>query len=262
MELREAYDKLMAAINQIDVELDSLTGEGSSIRRRIVNDLVEKHGDVFNPAIASIVENIKNLPDEQRIAAVNAFVNTIRKEFGKSTEAILDTMVAAAPKQQPLITEEQAEVRQKQRSELYQKVKSIVELAASVFDEGEWDMPPMRRGSTGKRGPRNLSLFTFFIDGAEVDMTIGQIAKENGYEKAADLTKALREKNEETGWKGFDTREGEKFDGFKLPNGKILAGVRPADDEDDPEDDPEDEIDPNSDEAIYGADDDAVSSDD
>jgi hypothetical protein len=77
-----------------------------------------------------------------------------------------------------------------------------------------------------------LSLFTFFIDDEEVDLTIGQIAKENGYEKASDLTKALR--NE-----GFDTREGNEFGPITLPNGKVLSGVR--DDAEDDEDTDEDE---------------------
>ena len=90
----------------------------------------------------------------------------------------------------------------------------------------------MRRGSTGKRGPRNLSLFTFWIDGDEVDMTIGQIAKENGYDKAGDLTKALRAA-------GFDTKDGDSFSNFKLPNGKVLTGER--DDSEEEEEDTDEE---------------------
>ena len=104
-----------------------------------------------------------------------------------------------------------------------------MELAATVADE-DLEMPRVRRGSSGKRGPRNMSLFVYSIDGVEVeDASIGQIAKENGYEKAAELTAALKAT-------GFDTHKGTEFDNFTLPNGKILSGFKPDDDEEEEED--------------------------
>lgn len=227
-DLREIYDNMMAAIDEIDVQLDSLSGGKTAGKRKIVNELMEKHNNVWASPTEEIVNFIKSQDPEVQVAVVNALSSELRKNFEKETTAYVEGIVDSLPKQEALISQEESQVISKQRSDLYQKVKSIVELATAT-GEGEWEMPRMRRGSVGERGPRNLSLFVFSVDGEEVDMTIGQIAKANGYDKASELTKALRTPNEETGWEGFDTKDGSEFSGFRLPNGKVLSGVRDED---------------------------------
>jgi hypothetical protein len=228
MELKDMYDQLIEVIEEIDTKLDSLTGGKSSSKTKIVNELTKKHETSWNPAVNDMIAQLETLDPETQAAVYNGFVSSLRKQFEKSVNSYVEGLVDSQPVQQPLISEEEAEVLSKKRSEVYQKVKSIVEVAAT-FDE-DYDMPRIRRGSTGKRGPRNMSLFTFFIDGVEVDATIGQIAKDNGYDKAAELTDALRAS-------GFDTKGGSEIESFELPNGKILSGVR-EDDEEEEEDSP------------------------
>lgn len=226
-DLAEIHAQLMETVDEIDTKLDSLTGGKTAGKRKIVNDLMEKHSAKWSQAVNDTVAFVQQQDPEVQAAVVSAFMSELRKNFDKGVSNYIEALVDSQPVQEPLITEEEAAVLSTQRSELYQKIKAIVQLAETV-DEGPFDMPKMRRGSTGKRGPRNLSLFTFWIDGDEVDMTIGQIAKENGYDKASELTKALRES-------GFDTRDGDSFEDFELPNGKLLSGQR-----DDSEDDDED----------------------
>ena len=228
MELEVIYGQMMETISEIDVQLDSLSGGKTAGKRKIINELTEKHNDVWSKAVTDVTAFIETQDEETQAAIVNAFQTALRSNFDKSVNSYVEGLVDAQPEQVALISEDEAAVLSGQRSELYQKVKAIVGLAESV-DEGPFEMPKMRRGSTGKRGPRNLSLFTFWIDGEEVDETIGNIAKQNGYDKAGDLTKGLREA-------GFDTKDGDSFPDFTLPNGKVLTGTR-----DDSEDDEDDE---------------------
>lgn len=225
MEIRELYDNLMEAIGEIDTALDSLSDSSTVGKRKVTNDLVAKHETVWSGPLGDLVEFVSGQSIEVQTAVVSAFQATLRKEFDKAISSYVEGVVESQPVQEPLITEDEAAVYSEKRSEIYKKLKSIVELADSIGEEG-YEMPRMRRGSTGKRGPRNLSLFTFWIDDEEVDMTIGQIAKDNGYEKAKDLTEALRES-------GFDTKDGDSFDSFTLPNGKVLSGQRDDEEESD-----------------------------
>ena len=240
--MRETYDEMIEAINQIDVELDSLTGSTTGTKRAVITDLVTKHESVYSNPIEQIITNLESMDAEQQAAAYHAFSEALETNFGKAAKAYVDAKVDSMPTPEPMINEEEAAKRSEQRSALYQKVKAIVNLVSTVHDE-EWAMPKMRRGSKGKRGKRNLSMFVFMIDGEEVDLTIGEIAKDNGYEKASELTKALRETTfvDEDGKEfKFNTTTGTQFDNFKLPNGKLLSGYRP-DDDDDSDDSDEDE---------------------
>lgn len=226
MELNEMYDSLMEVINEIDTKLDSLTGGKSASKTKILNGLVQENSSLWESAANDMIAQLKTLDPDKQAAVYTGFVSKLRKEFDKEVNSYVEGIVDAQPVQEALITPEEAEVLSKKRSEVYQKVKSVVELA-DTFGE-EFEMPKIRRGSTGKRGPRNLSLFTFFINGEEVDATIGQIAKDNGYDKAGELTDALRKS-------GFDTKDGAEFDSFELPNGKILSGYRDDTDEEEEE---------------------------
>lgn len=229
-QLAEIYTQMMEAVEEIDTKLDSLSGGKATGKRKIVSQLMEKHEIIWSQAVNDIVSFVSGQSPEVQTAVVSALETALRKNFDKSVNSYVEALVDSQPVQEPLVNEEEAAVLSGQRSELYQQIKAIVGLAESI-GEGPFEMPKMRRGSTGKRGPRNLSLFTFWIDGEEVDMTIGQIAKENGYELAGDLTKALRAS-------GFDTKDGDAFEDFELPNGKKLTGQRDdSEEEDEPEED-------------------------
>lgn len=239
MELNEMYDQLMEVINEIDVKLDSLSGGKSASKTKVLNTLVADHSDKWEGAVNDMIAQLETLDEASQAAVYTGFMSKLRKTFDKSVNSYVEGLVDSQPVQEALISPEEAEVLSKKRSEVYQKVKSVVELA-DAFGE-EFEMPRIRRGSSGKRGPRNMSLFDYFIDGEEQkDLSIGEIAKANGYEKAAELTDALRKS-------GFDTKEGTEFTGFALPNGKVLSGVR--DDSEEVE-----EEDTTSDAAIYGED--------
>jgi len=229
MELNDMYDQLVEVINEIDVKLDSLSGGKGATKTKVLNGLVTAHADKWEGAVNDMIAQLETLDEASQAAVYTGFVNKLRKTFDKSVNSYVEGLVDSQPVQEALITPEEAEVLSKKRSEVYQKVKSVVELA-DTFGES-FEMPKIRRGSSGKRGPRNLSLFTFFVDGVEQEeASIGEIAKANGYDKAAELTDALRKS-------GFDTKDGDAFDNFTMPNGKTLMGYR-----DDAEDDETEEV--------------------
>lgn len=235
MEFRAVYDQMMEAIADIDTQVDSLTGGKSAGKRKVTSDLVVANQELCDNATTMIVGQLtdEKYSDEQRVALYSAIVSGLKAKFEESTSAYVSAIVDTQPEQLPLVTPEEAAVLSTQRSALYQKVKSIVDIQQSLGGE-EWDMPKMKRGSSGKRGPRNLSLFTWSLDGEEIDETIGNIAKANGYDKASELTKALREGA--TVPAEFDTREGDTLTSFTLPNGKVLSGFR---DDTEPDEDEE-----------------------
>lgn len=230
LDLKEIYTELFGAINEIDVMLDSVSGSKAAGKRKVISDLTSKHEALWKSAVDNTVASLSQMEPENQAAVYYALINNLRNNFDKNVTGYVDGLVDAQPKQEALISEEEVAKYSEKRSQLYAKIKTVVELAESVGDE-VLEMPRIRRGSSGKRGPRNLSLFIFSLDGEEVeDMSIGQIAKENGYEKAADLTAALKAS-------GFDTHKGAEFADFILPNGKVLSGFRPEDEDEEDEDD-------------------------
>ncbi len=234
LDLGEMYGELKTAIDEIDNLLDSVSGSKTVGKRKVVSDLVAKHEASWKSAVDSTVSGLSNMDPETKAAVYYALVNNLRSNFDKEVVGYVDGLVDALPTQEALISEEQVGEYSEKRSQLYSKIKTVVELADTLGGE-KLELPRVRRGSSGKRGPRNLSLFTFFINGEEVDLTIGQIAKENGYDKASELTAALKAA-------GIDTHSGAEIPDFTLPNGKVLSGYRPEDDDDDEDDETAEEV--------------------
>jgi hypothetical protein len=215
--LTEIHAELMASIQEIDQVLDTLSGSKTAGRRKIINDMVSNAEGTWQPVAEQVSDFLKGMDESQRTAVFFGVVETLRKEFEKAASSYVEAVVDAQPKQEAVVTPEQAEQLNANRKELYAKIKPIVELAEQI--EGETlEMPKVRRGSSGPRGKRAMSLLTYFIDGEEVDMTPGQIAKENGYEAAKDFTQALRDA-------GYDVSTVTEINNFKLPNGKVLNAV-------------------------------------
>jgi hypothetical protein len=215
--LTEIHAELMASIQEIDQVLDTLSGSKTAGRRKIINDMVSNAEGTWQPVAEQVSDFLNGMDESQRTAVFFGVVETLRKEFEKAASSYVEAVVDAQPKQEAVVTPEQAEQLNANRKELYAKIKPIVELAEQI--EGEiLEMPKVRRGSSGPRGKRAMSLLTYFIDGEEVDMTPGQIAKENGYEAAKDFTQALRDA-------GYDVSTVTEINNFKLPNGKVLNAV-------------------------------------
>jgi len=162
------YDKVNSAINSIDEKLDSLQDSDAATRTKVVNELVEQNKEITSQGIDDTIVQLKNLDEAQLVGVVYGIIKSLNTAFKEQMDKTVATLVEAAPKVEPLITEAEAEVLGKQRSELYQQIKQIVFLAETM-DGVELAMPKARRGAIGKRGQRAMSKMVWAIDGTILD---------------------------------------------------------------------------------------------
>jgi hypothetical protein len=210
----DIYYTLMETLKEIDVQLDAAGDQKAAGKRKITNDLVEEFKDVWEPVVANLSKQLEAFEPNKRAGVYNGFVRALTKAFADETSAYVETLVPAEAEQTETVSPETLASLQKTRSELYAQVKAIVNIAKQL-DGTELEMPARRYGGVGKRGKRALSNYTFTVDGAEFK-NLSEVAKSNGYEKAAELTKALRDAK-------IDTTNPPKDFQFTLPNGKTLS---------------------------------------
>lgn len=245
----DIYYTLKATIDEIDVQLDSVGDQKAAGKRKITNDLVEEFKDVWEPTLAKLIEQLNSMEPNKRAGVYNGFVRGLTKAFSDETSAFVDTLVPAEVEGEASdsIAPEALANLQKTRSELYAQIKAIVDIAKQL-DGTELEMPKRRYGGVGKRGKRALTQYKFTVDGVEVK-NLAEAAKNNGYEKSADLTKALREVK-------IDTTTPPKEFSFELPNGKTLNAVDTRSDEERAADAVEAATEPDNSEDENGDDDD------
>lgn len=229
MELKGMYDELYGQITEIDVSLDSLTGGKSAGKRKVSNDLIEKYAPEFEGTATGLVAQIAAMEGEQKFAVYLGFVKALRDEFDKAASSYVEGVVDAQPEQEALITLEQGQELMEQRKELREKIKSVVELGASMEGE-EWEMPKSRPGGIGPRKKSNLSQFIFTINGEELvddegdPIAYKEVATTHGYSKVGDMTKALQDAE-------VDTTNDSEFEDFTMPDGAVVSGQRIGADE-------------------------------
>lgn len=227
LDLRNAHADLMTKINEIDEQLDSLDGD-TATKTKVVNDLVSSNETIWSPVVTHLVDQLNNLDEETLAGVFNGIVKTLRKEYEEKVKGIVSARVEAAPKVEPLITEEQAKELQELRSGLYQQVKMAVTLFETMTGE-KLPMPKTRRGSKGKRGKRALTLMVWSIDGEELDPQpkTKELAEMFGFEKSSEFTAYLKSKDVDT----TNPKDGEIS--VTMPDGRTLDGYIPSDDDDD-----------------------------
>lgn len=226
-DLRTIYEGGMEKVAEIDTQLDSLTDQETAGKRKVGNDLIEASKAEWENFLAGAITQMETMAPEVQAGVYLALQKGLKEKFDATSTELVSKKVAEMPPVEPLISEEEAENLRKVRSALYQQVKNVRELAIQVGEATEedpnWVMPKMRRGASGKRGKRALSLMTWYINGEEIEDidTVKDVAAHLGFAKAADFTQALRDA-------GIDTRNpGEKF--VFTHNGIEVTAVREDD---------------------------------
>lgn len=220
------YQALKSALDEMDTKLDSLSDAEAAGKRKITNELVERFKGNWEPFAAKIVEQFQALDEDTLVGVYNGVVRELRSHFEEPSNKRVTSLVESQPKAEVQITEDEAKKLSTQRSEAYQQIKQVIELAQSWGEEGaeNWEMPKPRRGARGKRGKRALSYYNWFIDGEAVpadDNSVAGVYKLLGFDKAKDFTEFLRSNK-------IDTRE--PAPEFEVTyNGKQVRAVRSAD---------------------------------
>lgn len=239
------YKKLWDTIAEIDKQLDSLNDSDAATRRNVISAMIESTKEMWEVGAAGTITQLRNLEGEELVGVVEGIIKALRDEFSEENNKVIEAKVAEAPKSEPLITQDQAEELSKNRSNLYQTIKQVVNVA-KVMDDVDLEMPKTRRGSHGKRGQRAMSKMVWAIDGEQLDPQprYKDLAELLGFEETTETNKKGEEVKSSatknlTAYlrnKGVDTKEPK--DGklrVEMPDGRILDGFIPTEDDDVPE---------------------------
>ena len=246
MDLKEKFDELQVTLDDIDEKLDSRDGGATTIRTAILKGLIADTEENWSTVLEQLVKHLDDAPDNAKIGFYYGLVRGLDKQFGSAAKKSIDAAVEQAPKVEPLISEEEVEPLMETRKKVYAMIKSIRDMAELFGDDDLDNMPPPRRrggAPKGKRGPRQISFFTWEIEGNDYADLKEVIAAVPVYDRVADLTAAMRAAKIDT------TKPGDTIE-FELPDGRMLIGTKSADapaadtEEDNSEDDgtdPDDE---------------------
>lgn len=251
-DLPTLFNILSKGLESVDAEMDSWNPAAGQ-RKAFVAEVDAEQQDIWQPQAEKLISQLNERDERTRYAIYHGLTDALNKAFSKSYTTWVENQVEALPKPETVAVDEgrKAYVRSK-RSEWYQMCKQIYD-TASLFGQN-WvesvEMPKIRRGGSGKRSAKALSLYDYWVDGRELsgdeNTTLG-VAKLLGYEKSSDLTKLL---------KGIvvkgDNGKDQKFNTSKPPTrfevsveGKDGARhtitAQKSDDSDSEEDDSEDE---------------------
>lgn len=224
--MKSMYDQLFAGIKDADEKLDSLSDSETAGKRKIGNDLAAAQESQWAPFADSAIIQLKAMDNDELVGCYLGITRKLREVFDELVQTHLTALAEKQPKVEPLISEDEAKQLSATRSEAYQQIKHVIELAVSfgIIQEGEWPMPPSRRGARGKRGKRALSYFNWSIDGVPVGAdsnTPAGVSKLLGFESSKDFTQLLRDNN-------VDTRN--PADSFSVAfGGKTISAVRAGD---------------------------------
>lgn len=229
-------DKLKAKlteINQIDEQLDAASGSEQAGRRALANQYADQYKTQWVKPAEQITNVLKNTEDQEEVAAIfYGIVNSLSKEFKTKIDAFLDNQVQENKVDSPKLNDEEIQTLQKERREAvdqYRALRQILEMFGS--DVSGIAEPKKMTGSRGKRGPKVLENYVFFIDdkerpGSSLSILANTVTSDLKW-KTNDLRNFLNEKLAEFG-DGFSLENppgGE--DGFEvtLPNGKVFKAV-------------------------------------
>ena len=218
MELQEVYTSLTEEITSIDRLLDSLTDSASAGKTAKINEFVAATEDGWGEVVADFVSQLSAADNEVMIGIYFGITRGLNKAFSTKVNEVLDELVKNQPKAVPLINPEEAPALGKARSELYAKVKAVIQLAESFGEEWEMSMPSKRTGTKGPRGKRAISFFTWFVEDKEFQKLAQVVDLYDQYSKVSDLTAAMREAK-------INLTEPEDRIEFTLPDGKLLIGL-------------------------------------
>jgi len=194
------YDTAKAAIEDIDQQLDAVSNSEGAAKRRVSDELAELNKDVWEKTVEQLVAQLESMDQEKRTGAFYGFTRGLNKKFGKEASKFVDILVASQPQPEvEPVNEEELKTLQSQRTSLRAQLVSIVDLAEKFNEikKGEWEVPAARRGSVGKRGKRALSLFSWQINGEDVeddDNSPAGVSALLGFGKASEFTQALKDK--------------------------------------------------------------------
>jgi hypothetical protein len=181
------------------------------------------------------------VPEDVRFGVFFGLVRELNKKFLDSATAYAESQVQT----RPVVEVDPAELAKAnaERDDLVKIMKNLINILKMVDAERverEELKVPRKRPTGGPRGKRQLSFYSWSVNGVDTENTLTEIAKSLGYEKAVELREEMKAA-------GLNlTKPGATIE-FTTPSGAVLVGTRdadapePEDDNDSDEDEGEDE---------------------
>lgn len=161
--LREKSNAILA----IDEILDAASGSESAGKRSLANSLATENEVAWKKVADNLVGGLSKIEDPAVLAgAFTGVVKAMNDKFKESIDAYLSAEVASRQTDAPAVAPEVLEAKLAERKNLVEQFKALKNIL-DMFGQDTSDIPdPKKRtGSRGKRGPRVLTNFDFFIDG-------------------------------------------------------------------------------------------------
>lgn len=234
MDLQNLHDDLHKKIDEIDAKLDSQVDAKTAGKRAIVSDLIDSAKGTWTPVSEQLIGQLGSATEDVQIGVYYGLLRALNSAFSKKLSEAVDKKVEALPEATPadVIPEEVIKELSTARSELYAKVRQLVEMNETFNGGCTMHLPKRRTGGRGKRGPRAISSFNWTIDETAYENLKAVAEDYDQYEATKDLTKAMRDAK-------IDLKNPPDRIEFTLPDGKILVGVKDADKIVSPDNDPD-----------------------
>jgi hypothetical protein len=154
-------------IAQLDEQLDAASGSESAGKRALGNALASENEHLWKQNVDGLIEGISQYED---IAVLAGVYSGIKDSLDKAFKAKVDEYLTAEAKMRsdnrPQVSAEQIQEWTDARKKLiehYKAIKGILDLFEQ--DTSGIPEPKKRSGARGKRGPRVLTGYDWFVDG-------------------------------------------------------------------------------------------------
>jgi hypothetical protein len=162
--LREKVDE----ISQLDEQLDAASGSETAGKRALANGLASESENLWKEFADQIVSKIQaqTADDVSQLAGVfTGVVSSLNEAFRNTVDEFLTTEVTSRQENREAVSPDQIKEwtdARKTLMEQYKALKGILDLFGQ--DTSGIPEPKKRTGARGKRGPRVLQGYDFFID--------------------------------------------------------------------------------------------------
>lgn len=237
-------ETLLEKVNEvaaIDEKLDAASGSESAGKRALANSLATEHEGVWKKVADSIVANLSKIENpDQQVASFTGVMKSLNDKFKETVDTFLSKEVANRQTETVTLSDEELSSLTTQRKNLVEQAKALKNIL-EMFGQDVSGIPDIKKrtGSRGKRGPRVLTNYDFFIDGtprSKSQNTLSSIANT----VCADLNWKTQDLKNFIAEKGIDlTNPGDGFE-VTLPTDppktlKVVKGEPSAEDDEDEE---------------------------
>lgn len=230
MSALELFRQNLAQITKIDNVLDSLEDSQAAGKRKITNELIAKETERAKPVADQIISSINSAPsDDIKFPLYLALVKFLEDEFSKAADAYVVSQIPAVDPnaEKPEVSDSERKALIDQRKALTERARIVGDMAVDMGEitREEYEAQlPKRRNLSGPRGKRAISFYVLTVDGVKYD-SLAEVAKAHGYDKAKDLTAAIRTEvkdGETVVYPGVNLTDPPREFEFTMKNGKVL----------------------------------------